>query len=168
MIYNYYYFLLLMLGYMSHQHCIWLYCDLPALLVKQDLRCSSLHYFRLERAPEYNHQHSISQLDKASSHERIQRPWWDLSTKLWGISDSKSVTLNTRPRMPSLLLSKILSGASRDRLRLQQILYDTKLLYCAYKVDWLITKKIKENVQVLISITCAWSLSCWAIWSGLT
>jgi hypothetical protein len=36
------------------------YDDVQALLVEEDLRCPSVHYFRYERAPEYNHRRSVS------------------------------------------------------------------------------------------------------------
>jgi hypothetical protein len=39
------------------------YRVVPALLVEEDLVCPSVHYFRHERAHEYNHRHSVSLLD---------------------------------------------------------------------------------------------------------
>jgi hypothetical protein len=36
------------------------YRNIPALLVEEDFRCPSGHYFRHERAPEQNHRRSVS------------------------------------------------------------------------------------------------------------
>ena len=43
----------------------------------------------------------LGYLEIASSHERIQIPWWESNPQRRGASDSKSMTLTPRPRTPS-------------------------------------------------------------------
>jgi uncharacterized membrane protein len=62
------YVCLFVLGFTSHRHSIG-HIALPALLVEEDLRCPSVHYFRHERAWVTSQTRSLQQTAQPTDHQ---------------------------------------------------------------------------------------------------